>query len=294
VGRAQGSPDRLVSLTVSVWLEYDRPGALYIYQGELPPGTPLPARLTFRLPRQPSSTAGVDEQGHYRYVRPLIREEGDGYVVSYDVNWPRFQLEYYDDALHRDGTGRKLKLSYRADCAVEHLVLAVKEPYGALEWSVEPAAHTRVEAEDGLTEHRRTIGPVAAGDEVRWEVAYSRSDSRLSVEALGLPTPPAFSGTVAAVGVGRAGERSTWMLVAFVGVVVASGVALGLRSDGRGPARRLAAASAAPAGRSRRGTKPRGKAHPNGRLARYCHQCGTAMGQGDLFCRRCGTRRRGA
>ena len=298
--RADNPPDRLASLTVSIWLEYDRPGELYIYRGELPEGTALPARISFRLPQQPSATAGIDGEDRYRYIRPILGEDGGSYLVSYDVQWPHFQLEYYDDALRKQGTARELELVYQADYAVEHLVLEVKEPHGALNFWLEPAADSSTQDEAGLTVHRRTIGAVAPGQEVRWRVAYDKTDPRLASEALGLPTP-ATSQYEAGPGLPPARpplERATWIVLVLVGVVAIGGLGLALRS-GSARSQRAPAPPAEPVGkrskRGRRRRKSRDQAEePRIRLAKYCHQCGASMSKGDVFCRRCGTRRRGA
>ena len=300
--RADARPERLASLTISIWLEYDRPGALYIYRGELPEGTPLPAQITFRLPRQPSSTAGIDAEGRFRYARPVLSEDGDAYVVSYSTRWPRFQLEYYDDALRKQGASRELDYGYRAEHVVEHLVLEVKAPHAASDFRLEPAADAQSQADDGLTEYRRTVGPVAPGQEVRWKVTYTKSDPRLASEALGLPTAAtsAYEAGPSPVSSLRGREWAswaTWLVVALVGLIAVGGLGLAMRSStGRLP--RIRAQAGEPPGgrpkRRQRGKKARQHTEaPGARLAAYCHECGASLSRGDVFCRRCGARRRG-
>lgn len=284
-------PDYLASLTISLWPEYDRPGVLCIYRGEVAAGTPLPAQVTFRLPRIPTSTAAIDEQGQFRYLRPTLQEEGDGYLVTCELEWPRFQLEYYDETLRQQGVGRELEFTYRADYAVEQMVLEVKEPYGAAGLTLEPPADTRSQAGDGLTEHRRTVGTVVPGQEVCWRLTYSKADARLAAEALGLPTPAAMPYEPAPSGSAPRSGRG-WLPWAAAGLAAVAMVAVtlgGLRGGVSGPTK-----GAAPTGRGRRRSgRARARAVP-ATLARYCFRCGTAMNKEDLFCRRCGARRRGA
>jgi hypothetical protein len=287
------APDRLVSLSISLWPEYDRPGVLYIYRGELPAGTALPAQVTFRLPKQPSSTAGIDEQGQFRYIQPTLEPDGDGYLVTYEIAWPRFQLEYYDDTLTLQGAGRVLDFAYRADYAVEQMVLEVKEPYGASDFTLEPAADTRSQAGDGLTEHRRTVGVVAPGQEVSWRVTYNKSDSRSSAEALGLPTPETLPYEPAAGQTVLRPNRSwvPWVVGGLAGATVAVVLYLALQRSSR-PAADLAPAAEPRRRSSRAKGKRRGKG-PQVAPAKYCFQCGAAMNRDDAFCRQCGARRRG-
>lgn len=287
------APDHLASLTISLWPEYDRPGVLYIYRGELPEGTALPAQVTFRLPKQPTSTAAIDEQGQFRYVRPSAEPEGDGYLVTYEVAWPRFQLEYYDDTLTLQGAGRVFDFAYRADYAVAQMVLEVKEPYGASDFLLEPAADTRSQAGDGLTEHRRLVGVVAPGQEVSWRITYSKSDPRSSAEALGLPTPETLPYEPAA---GQTVPRSNrpwlpWVVGGLAGVAVAVVLYLALQRSSR-PAANLAPAVEPPRRSGRAKGKRRSKS-PEATPAKYCFQCGAAMNRDDAFCRQCGSRRRG-
>ncbi len=303
--QADSTPDRLASLTVSVWLEYDRPGALYIYQGDLPAGTPLPARLTFRLPKEPSSTAGIDAGGTYHYVRPDISQDGQDVVVSYQTNWPSFQLEYYDDVLRSQGPVRELDFRYRADYAVEQLSLAVKEPYAASAFTLDPVADGQSQGEDGLTEHRRNLGPVAPGQELSWKITYTKNDPRLAAQALGLPTPAATQyeslGDTAARPTGKpAGTSMVLALGALVGLAAVGGLGLAFRSNSRrwasAPTAATGRASSAAGGakgsrRRKKGAAP--PAAPRVRTARYCFQCGASLARGDAFCPKCGARRRG-
>lgn len=298
--QAAEPPARLKSLTISVWLEYDRPGGLYIFRGELADGATLPARLVFRVPGRtggPSSTAGIDSAGNYRYVRPTLKEEGDTIVVEYPTNWPAFQFEYYDDALERQGQNRQLEFSYHAEYAIEHLVLEVKEPYGATGMALDPPADAESQGSDGLTLHLRNVGPVAPGQNVVWKATYNNSDARLSAEALGIPMPSAspYEDSPAAVAPEiKNHDRVVFAVLAVLGLLALGGLGLTLRS-GSSPAKAEAwdeAEAAAERGRQRR---PKGSpAPPQVRPARYCHQCGAPMSRGDAFCRKCGTRRRGA
>jgi hypothetical protein len=296
--RAAEPPTRLKSLTVSVWLEYDRPGALYIFRGELPDGTTLPVTLVFRIPGRsggPSSTAGIDSSGNYHYVRPTLSDDGDTIIVEYQTNWPAFQFEYYDDALERQGQHRQLEFSYHAEYATDQLALEIKEPYGATNVALDPPGDAQSQGEDGLKVHRRNVGPVAPGQNVVWKVSYDKSDPRLSAEALGIPTPgtsPYEDASAASQPVTRTQDRVVFAVLAVLGLLALGGLLYALRSGSALPAPSAHTAGAQPAKKSRR---PKGVPEPpRVRPARYCHQCGAPMSRDDIYCRKCGTRRRGA
>jgi len=240
----------------------------------------------------PSSTAGIDANGQFRYVRPTQQQDGESIIVEYETSWPRFQFEYYDDALLRQDQKRELEFSYRADYAIEQLALEVKEPYGATSFGVDPAASSQSQGEDGLTVHRRDLGAMAPGQEVQWKVSYNKSDPRLSREALGLQelgSSPYEAGP-GVVPPAQGQNRIVWALLALLGIGALGGLWLALRSGNGQP-------DAAPAlNGGRRGRKRPAKGLPEPpqvRPAKYCHRCGTALAKNDAFCRRCGTKRRG-
>jgi len=291
--RPAGAPQRLASLIISIWPEYDRPEVLFAYRGELAAGTPLPARIAFRLPVQPSFVAGIDEGGEFHSLWPAVARDGMAVLVTCETRWPHFRLEYYHDVLEKGGPARRLTFAYQADCAIDELVLELREPIGASDLVLSPPATTQSQSEGGLTEHRRIVGPVAPGDEVRWQIGYSKRDPRLVSEVLDLPTPapPRYDDVAATSRPGRdAEERATRALLGLAGLALAG--ALGLRLRGRAPVAQgagMRAGGSTTAGRAR----ARG-ASGEGRLARYCYWCGASFYRDALFCPRCGTPRRGA
>ncbi len=291
--RAGTTPDRLASLLISIWPEYDRPEVLFVYRGELAAGTALPARITFRLPVEPTFAAGIDEEEGVHGLRPAIVRDGSGVLVTCETSWPRFQLEYYHDALEKGGPARRLAFVYRADYAIDELTLEVREPFGVADLALTPPATIQSQAEGGLTEHRRLVGPVARGDEVRWQISYTKRDPRLVSEALDLPaSAPVRYDEAPASSVPRreAGERATRALLGLGGVALAGALGLWLRGRPASSARVSAPAEGhAPASRAGgRGTLR------EGRLARYCHWCGASFFRDALYCRKCGTPRRGS
>lgn len=290
--RPESAPQRLASLVISIWPEYDRPEVLFAYRGELAAGTPLPARIAFRLPVEPSFVAGIDEGGELHSLQPAVSRDGTAVLVTCETRWPHFQLEYYHDVLEKGGPARRLAFTYQADCAIDELVLELREPIGASDVVLSPPATMQSQAEGGLIEHRRIVGPVAPGDEVRWQIGYSKRDPRLVSQVLDLPTPvpPRYDDVAAASRPGReAEERATRALLGLVGMALAG--ALGLRLRGRAPVAQgsgMPAEGSAPAGRARAG-----RASGEGRLARYCYWCGAGFYRDAFFCPRCGTPRRG-
>ena len=263
-----------------------------MYAGELPVGTSLPASITFRLPLGsggPSATAGVDATGKYRYIRPALAEEGDRITVTYDINWPRFQLEYYIDSLVRQDQRREFELVYKADYAIDQLVLEIKEPYRASDFALDPAATSQSRDSEGQMVHQRIVGSVERGQEVRWKASYAQSDTRLVSEALGLPTP-STSQYEAGPGIPPPRQWDDAVLLAIVVVAIAAfgGLALWARSQSARRARVSEAPRSLRKRRKRRSAREPAQTH----RAAYCYRCGTPLEEEDRFCRRCGAPRR--
>jgi len=305
-GAGAQTPIRIASMSIGLWPEYDKPGVLFIYTGRLAPDVKLPVRLTFAIPKSsggPSSTAGIDAQGNYRYLQYQTVEQGDLLLVSYTCPYPAFQFEYYDNQLVIQGNERKLDYVYTADFAIDALTLEIQQPIGASGLQTQPPA-TSTQNRDQFVYQYVNVGPLAAGQTTRLTATYVKSDARLSGEILGLPTPSSVQFEDIPKAATPAGlPTSTVILIAVTVVAVAAVVGVYLWSQGRQKRRPAVAATPAPArrkGKRARATQPAANSPP-GRPAApassanaYCHQCGRGLKADEIFCPACGARRKGA
>jgi hypothetical protein len=301
-------PVRIDSMSIALWPEYDKAGVLVIYRGALTSDTKLPARLTFAIPRaagKPSSTAGVDAQGNFRYLKYEIVEQGDQLLVSYDCPYAGFQFEYYYDPLQGQGPDRKFDYTYRADYAIADLSFEVQEPAGASGLSTMPAG-SDAGAREGFNYRSIQVGPLQAGQSTTVSVSYRKTDTRLSSEIKGLPTPsnvqfedvpkPAAGGV----------STSTLIIISATLVAIAAVVGLTVWMNNRN---RRSAPMSVPAQRGARANRQRGRAGampaqplrpaakppaPSAGITGYCHNCGRGLKADEIFCPACGTRRKGA
>lgn len=293
-------PVGLDALTVSLWPEYDREGVLVIYRGTVAAGTPLPARLRFRVPKTMASlggTAGVDAQGAFHYYQPSVQDLGTVLEVTYTTPYPAFQFEYYDSALQAEGEARRYTFTYPAVYRVGLLALEAQEPAGAEGFATEPEG---VLSDDplgsGLKVHRWVAGEAEAGQFLTFRVEYRKVDPRLSAEILGLPTPG--TSPYEDVPQGQPAERVSGLLLAGLAAAAAGGVLAAIYFGWLRP--RQAALTPAPRPQARKRQRPRRRPHPSAASrrapsaeARFCHQCGAELGPEDRFCAQCGARRKG-
>jgi hypothetical protein len=302
------SATRISALDISLWPEYDKPGILVIYTGQLAPDTKLPVKLTFAIPAAtggPSSTAGIDAGGAYRYLQYETVAQGDKLLISYTCPYPTFQFEYYWNPISGQGSERKIDYAYTADYAIDALTIEVQQPIGASDLTVGPATASTTQREN-FTYKNVNVGALPAGQTTQLSIAYRKADDKLSAEALGLPTPAAVSFEDAAKSTAPAGlPTSTVILISVTIVAVAAVVGVYIWASSRNSRRPAVAAptvvrkkkgkAGASAMAQSRPTPARPAAAPKSAEAGvFCHQCGRNLRADETFCPACGARRKGA
>ena len=276
---------QLNSLQVDLWPEYDRPSVLVIYRITLPPATPLPASLTFRIPAEagdPNAVASRQMDGtltNIPYERTL---EGEWGAISFTAVTPESQIEYYDPALQKEGERRHYVYLWPGDYAVEAMTLQVQQPYDSTNMQISPSLGSGRPGTDGLTYYRADIGALKAGQTFEITLDYEKSSETLSAESLQVqPSAPIPSSS---------GETSAltkywpWLL-GFLGIALIVGGVVWYWQTGK--------REVEPTKRRRR-VAPAGREAPaaTSDAAVFCNQCGNRAAPGDRFCRACGTRLR--
>ncbi len=179
---------RLSSLWVRLWPEYDQPGLLVIYIGELAESTTYPATVSLRMPARVVAPHVVAVQGapgealdeaDYQLV------DGDLWrTVIFEVNGPRFQFEYYD-SLERNDLIRQPLFTWPGDYPVDSLLVEVQQPPHASDLSIDPALPSaQVSQDDGLLYHVGEFGPLDAGAMMSFQMRYSRDEDALTADLL--------------------------------------------------------------------------------------------------------------
>ena len=125
MGRAQDEI-YLGLLRVDLWPEFDRPEMLVIYKITLSLDK-IPTTLTFRIPKeagQPYKVKVKAEDGNLYEIDYTYRVGSEWGEVTFEVDNPDFQLEYYDPRLVRLGSDRryawKAISTQQASCATAH------------------------------------------------------------------------------------------------------------------------------------------------------------------------------
>jgi hypothetical protein len=298
------APDevRLATLDIAIWPEYDRPAVLVIYRGQLAAESPLPAEVFVRLPAtaiegKPHAVAADDPAQGLLNVPYTSEEQGDWIQVSFTTARPAFQVEFYDE-LDLSQPERQYSLIWAGDAAVAHVTLQVQEPYNAANFRATPQLEAGQRRDDGLLYHAAELGELEDGEPLQIDIAYRKSDSRTSAEALRLtlptPTPqpnPALTELFA---------WPAWMSagIAVAVLLIVAGLVWQFYAPRQEP--RLEAYTPSPVRRDKRKRDKR-HAHAVARKRRapppeeptpppagFCTQCGQPLRPEDDFCTQCG------
>lgn len=291
--RAQAVP-QISALEIDLWPEYDRPFVLVIYRLTLASQTSLPAEISLRLPLEagePNAVAEKQPNDQLFNIQYEIQPAGEWQIVHFTATSPEIQVEYYDSRLVKQGANRSFTYEWPGDYSAEAVIVQVQQPYGASELRVVPGPVSGQASQDGMAYFTKEIGAISAGQSFKIEVGYKKDNESLSVENMRIqPSAPLESET-------RISNNLTNVLlwiIALVGLTLIFGGGFWYWKSGQNlrkamPRKRSSdrSQSAAP---DEEATDRQPALQPDHRV--YCHQCGKRAGEGDRFCRSCGTRLR--
>jgi hypothetical protein len=274
----------LATLQVSLWPEYDQPATLVILDGQLDPGTPLPASLSVRIPARagtPHAVAVSGAGGELLIAAYTTEPAGDDIIVIFQTQSLGFRVEYYDPALTLAGDGREFAFAWQTDYPIAAAAVRVQEPVGARGLVGEPALAAVGAGPDGLNYYQADLGALRPGDTAAVRLSYAKTGATLTADALAAGAVGAGPAPVPEVVTPGTDNRLPLIVggAALVLALSAVGMAAYTRRSVRAP------------GVARRPRRGRGApVRPPAPAASYCTQCGQDLFAGDHFCRNCGAR----
>jgi len=277
---AAQTPDRIATLSISVWPEYDDPSVLVIYDGEFANKDGFPREVAFLVPASAkvNATAYGNSSGEFFNTDPWkTQDAGNGWTrVLFTIPQPLFHVEYYYNPL-QGAPDKKMDFVFNAANPADKVQLEIQEPLKSTNFKTDPAAATQTSRGHDFKYDVFQFSNVTAGQNLKVQVSYTKTDpnpsvANISVPANSLPSDSALNA--------NASTSNNWILPVGIG---AGGVALAVlgflawrmrRNGDDEPRRRV------------RSKKNQGAA------ATFCHECGTALRTQDVFCSKCGTRRK--
>lgn len=274
---AQANADRLATLSVDLWPDYDQPSMLVLLTGQLPPDATLPATITIPVPdgADINAVARIGETGGLFSDIEYSFENGR---LTFTTPSPGFRVEYYTP-YQVNGNTHSYRFEWTSDLAIDSLTTVVQQPLAATSITIEPAPTGSELRNDDLTYFTLPPRAVAPGETVTVELSYEVTSPLLSAAPATTPSPIEPAATSPATD-----STLLWLLgLAAAALLVAGAFYLG-RRGGAGPGRK-------PKPKPVRPESARPPAGPPATAtARFCHQCGQQAEKGDVFCRKCGTK----
>jgi len=275
---AAGAPlrsQRLESMQIEVWPEFDRPAALVILRGALPADAKLPADMTLRIAAStggPSAMAySAAPGGNLLNLEHERIDAKDFITLRFKVPERYFHVEFYDP-LATGAAERSYTYVWPGDLSVDRLSVVAQEPAASSNFSVQPNLGNTATGPDGLVYHSAELGAYEAGKTLPIKLSYKKTDTRTSAEILQPKAPdPTPAATAAATPAPRSGSsdevtRGVLVFILAVSLLVGIGTAvLWWRGRASGAAARVGGAGA-------------------------CTKCGTPREAEDRFCSNCGAR----
>lgn len=272
---AQETP-RIANLYISVWPEYDQPGVLVQYQGDLAQVQPSAQLrdISFLVPKGAGVTAacGIESDGNHTSETWKESDAGNGFTrVTYALSQPQFHVEYYYNPL-AGTTAKTMDFVYKASTGADSAKVDIQHPLKATNFALTPDGAASHKGEDGFTYHTYEYTQVAADQTLATRIAYTKTDPAPSVSR--------EQTTVAQTPTATASEGINPNIVVLASVLLGALALTGFFMMRRRVPTDLATTPAA--------------AMPSGRrvsLGGFCSECGKALDPEDIFCTRCGTQR---
>lgn len=269
------------SMAVQLWPEYDQPSMLVITDFQVNSATPLPAALTFRIPKDANliAVASAESDGGYLnavFDGPKAEGEWQAFTITVTQN-SVYRFEYYQP-LTFNGSKRIFSYLWDGAYAVDAFHVLVLEPRDVTAFTMDPT-YKSVSQQNGGNYYDSGAIQLASGEQFAMNLNYDKtSDALISPSQQGIqPAAPVDENTPGRVSL----NNSLPYIIGGLGVLlIVGGIAYYWRA-GR--------TSGRPS--SRRRSHAHVESEESGEGA-YCPQCGARAKGGDRFCRVCGARLR--
>jgi hypothetical protein len=273
IGFAQNPVSVIDSLDIEIWPDYDRASVLVLLTGTLPGDTRFPVSVTLPLPEvaQLNAVARIDSKDGNMKDDIFSSTDPPG-TLTFITSDLRFRVEYYLPYTV-DKSHRSFDYSWLAAILVNNLQLRVQRPTSAITLNTEPAAANIVRDGDGFDYHIFPVRAVPAGKPFLLHVDYKMTTAQLSATSLPRQNASIQTPVIPTTPSTRSGIN--WALAAIVtgGLIII--VALVWQIAFRRPSPNI--------------RKPIDSRVERQSGAKFCHNCGEPIDEGDRFCKGCGS-----
>lgn len=286
--RAQTPVNTLQTMVIDFWPDYDQSNVLVLLTGTLPADTTLPAEVVIPLPDDATINVVARVTDDSTMIDDVTYSAEDN-QLRMTIPETRFRVEYYVP-YGVEGDTRSFTFTWLSPTSVDEMLSAVQQPTAATNLITQPTAvNVTQSTSDGFTYHTFPDQVVPGGQPFTVGFSYTMENPQLSAENLPAPLSSGASETAVdpAPASDSAGASINWILLLSVAAIVVAAVALTwVIATQRMPARtRKPQPARSKASRAR----PAPSSATKKAAAGFCHECGAPIGEGDQFCRNCGT-----
>ena len=274
----------LKNVDIRLWSEYDQPSMLVIHEFLLDESTPLPAKVTIRLPKDGNLTAAAYTNTDGKLITTDVENsetQGNWQTVTLNVEeYLPYRIEYYQP-LQRDGNKRSFTYQWFGDYPVGVFNLVAQLPADSTNISSDPAfTNTTTSDQEKVFIGTISQDDLKMGDAGEYKLSYERESESVSKPANAANIQPSEP-----IGPSTKGRISTDNLPWIIGALGLALIGLALFFYWR--------STQVPEQKSRRRRRAGSsqEQEADGEQA-YCHECGTRARAGDRFCRTCGSKLR--
>ena len=275
---------------ISVWPEYDHPGVLVIFNGEINEAD-LPLEVSYPIPEQSrfALVAGSTDTTANRMIPLPIEEGSSGKQITFTVVQPTFHVEFYYNPFASGNAHRHYSYDFVSNLPIDSLVVDLQEPLAAQGFESEVPIDHQLQDSHGIKYYRKHYHQVSAGDTVYIEAHYENPEGTMTNEML-------QSQMGGGSGMGQQGGATSesesgnfgsfWIILVVVVIILGVLYLVTQYSGGKQTPREQTAAM--PEQGEPGASKVIEKTTPDQHDTKYCIHCGKPIPQKAKFCTQCG------
>ena len=178
------NPDlKIGRMKVSIWPEYDTEGVLVVYEGKFFERDRFPTKAAFIIPkgvRELTDACSLSPKGEHFCQLYDVSSKGDYSGVTLKLPYPDFFIDFQYNPFNKDNR-RDFEYVVLSHYPIGELEVNIQKPLRSSGFNVTPVSSK--ESEDkGFKYLHYTYDNVPQKKEIRFNIAYSKEDSRPSVD----------------------------------------------------------------------------------------------------------------
>lgn len=283
---------RIQNFIISVWPEYDHPGVLVIFNGEVP-ASALPLQVEYPVPDRAkfALVAGSTDTTANKVIPVPIQDTDNGKVISFTAVNPSFHVEFYFNPFNTDEAHRQYDYTFKSNLPIDSLIVDYQQPMASENFK--PGVQTDHQLQDshGITYFRKHYNNVKAGQSIAIKAEYDNPSGNLTNDML----QQQLGQSGGTMGGGMSGEgggsqvqmqsptnnNSIWILGIVIVLVL---IVLYFVTQSRGKTPR----EDTPASPEQAIPPEEEKVGGTDADAKFCINCGASLPKDAKFCTKCG------